>query len=102
MSDLQNAALRQIFAVPKKLNRSLLLCRFDFRQKAWVYRLWKPIWIAIVILFSRLIPLPWLLPFSRKFPTLRWEVPNPQSPQSVGLESDRYSASLWGKTKNQP
>jgi hypothetical protein len=35
MSVQQNPATRQSFAVPANLNRLLLLCRFDFRQKTW-------------------------------------------------------------------
>jgi hypothetical protein len=35
MSNFQNPVPSQPLAVPAGLNRLLLLCRFDFRQKSW-------------------------------------------------------------------
>jgi hypothetical protein len=35
MSIFQNRAPTQPFAVPASLNRLLVLCRFDLRQKSW-------------------------------------------------------------------
>ena len=41
MSVQQNPASRQSFAVPPGLNRWLLLCQFDFRQKSWGLPAWE-------------------------------------------------------------
>ena len=41
MSIQQNPATRPPFAVPANLNRLLLHCRFDFRQKTWGLPAWE-------------------------------------------------------------
>ena len=41
MSVLQHPVQPRSFAVPASLNRLLLLCRFDFRQRNWNLPLWE-------------------------------------------------------------
>jgi hypothetical protein len=41
MFNFQNPVQSQPFAVPARLNRLLLFCRFDFRQKSWRFPAWE-------------------------------------------------------------
>jgi len=41
MPDSQKPKFLQTFAVPAKVDRLLLLCRFDFRQKVWGFPVWE-------------------------------------------------------------
>jgi hypothetical protein len=41
MSVLQHPVQPRSFAVPASLNRLLLLCRFDFRQRSWSLPAWE-------------------------------------------------------------
>jgi hypothetical protein len=41
MFNFQNPVQSQPFAVPARLNRLLLFCRFDFQQKSWGLPAWE-------------------------------------------------------------
>jgi hypothetical protein len=102
MSAPQNAVCRQVFAVPECLNRSLLLCRFDFRQKSWGL---TPLEVYLDRDRDSIFPFDSTALASAIFKNISdFSDPslggaNPQNPQSVGLESARHSAGPLGKNK---